>query len=136
MAADIRNAYLQAPSFEKDNITYGSEFGIENVGRVALIRRAIYGGKVAGGDFWMYLRKCMAELGFESLKADPDVWFRSPNRKNGENYYEYSLLYVDNILVISDCAESLLKDEIVQHCDLMKSSIGPQLQYLSGKLRR
>ena len=58
----------------------------------------------------MYLRKCMAELGFESLKADPDVWFRSPNRKNGENYYEYSLLYVEYFLVISDRSESLLKE--------------------------
>ena len=36
-AADIRNAYLQAPSSQKDYILCGPEFGIENVGKIALI---------------------------------------------------------------------------------------------------
>jgi hypothetical protein len=36
-AADIRNAYLQAPSFQKDYIVCGAEFGIENMGKIALI---------------------------------------------------------------------------------------------------
>ena len=76
LAADIRNAYLQAPSSEKDFIICGPEFGLENCGRVALIRRALYGGKVAVRDFWHHLRACMKELGFESSKADPDVWYR------------------------------------------------------------
>ena len=46
-AADIRNAHLQAPSSQKDHIICGPEFGIENEGKVALIRRALYGGKAA-----------------------------------------------------------------------------------------
>ena len=50
-AADIRNAYLQAPSSQKDYIICGPEFGLENVGKVALIHRALYGGKSAGRDF-------------------------------------------------------------------------------------
>jgi len=45
-AADIRNAYLQAPSSQEDYIICGVEFDLENVGRVvALIHRALYGGK-------------------------------------------------------------------------------------------
>lgn len=36
-AADIWNAYLQAPSSQKDYIICGPEFGLENVGKVALI---------------------------------------------------------------------------------------------------
>jgi hypothetical protein len=55
MGADIRNAYLQAPSSEKHFIICGPEFEIENEGRVALIRRALYGGKVAGRNFWHHL---------------------------------------------------------------------------------
>ena len=85
MAADIKNKYLQAPSSEKGYITCGPEFGIKNFGRVALIRRALYGGKIAGRDFWLHLRKCMSELGFESSKADPDVWFRISKRNNGDD---------------------------------------------------
>ena len=150
MAADIRNAYLQAPSSEQDFIICGPEFGLENQGRVALIRRALYGGKVAGRDFWHHLRACMKELGFESSKADPDVWFRLSKRAKrkpnsaglmleeceGEEYYEYVLLYVDDCLVISDRAESLLRDEIGQHFELKEASIGEPSQYLGGKLRK
>ena len=50
-AVDIRNAYLQAPSSQKDYILCGPEFGIENIGKAAMIRRALYGGKLAGKYF-------------------------------------------------------------------------------------
>ena len=50
-AADICNAYLQAPSSQKDYVVCGPEFGIENIGKVALIHRAMYRGKSAGLDF-------------------------------------------------------------------------------------
>ena len=43
--ADIRNAYLQAPSSQKDYIVCGPEFGIENVGKKALIQRAWKGSR-------------------------------------------------------------------------------------------
>ena len=51
LTADIRNAYLQPPSSQNDYIVCGPEFGIENVGCVALIHRVLYGGKSAGKDF-------------------------------------------------------------------------------------
>ena len=55
IGGDIQNAYLQAPSSEKHFIVCGPEFGAEIVGRVVLIQRALYGGKVAGQDFWHHL---------------------------------------------------------------------------------
>jgi len=58
-AADIRNAYLQAPLLQKDYITCGPEFGLEHVGKKALIQQALYGGKSAGRDFRNQLRSCM-----------------------------------------------------------------------------
>ena len=73
MASDIQNAYLQAPSSEKYFIICGADFGLENVGKVALIMRALHGGNVAGRDFWHHLRDCMDHLGFTSCRADPDV---------------------------------------------------------------
>ena len=36
-AADIQNAYLQYPSSQKAYIRFDPEFGLENVGKVALI---------------------------------------------------------------------------------------------------
>ena len=83
MAADVQNAYLQAPSSEKHFIVYDHEFGLENVGRVALIKRALYGGKVSRRGFWYHLRSCMDMLGFVSVKADPDVWRQQATKANG-----------------------------------------------------
>ena len=134
--ADIKNAYLQAPSSEKHFIYCGPEFGLENVGKIALIRRALYGGKTAGRDFWHHLRSCMEHLKFESSKADPDVWFRASKRKDGTPYYEYVLLYTDDCLVISDNAEAILRNEIGKSFTLKEKSIGNPGQYLGGKLRK
>ena len=133
--ADIQNAYLQAPSSEKHYIICGPEFGIENEGKVAIIVRALYGGKVAGRDFWHHLRDSMRRLGFTSSKADPDVWFRSAKRASGEEYYEYVLLYVDDVIVISEHAEKVIRDEIGQEWTLKEESIGPPSKYLGGMLR-
>ena len=75
-AADIWNAYLQAPSSQKDYIICGPEFGVENIGQTALIHCALYGGKAAGRDFRNHLCSCMEFLNFKSCLADPDVWMR------------------------------------------------------------
>ena len=101
MAADIQNAYLQAPSSEKDCIICVTEFGLENLGKVALIKRALYGVKVDGRDFWLHLGSCMDFLGFVSCRGDPDVWRRAATKQNEEKYYECVLLYVDDCLVVS-----------------------------------
>ena len=62
--ADKQNAYLQAPSSEKHFIIFGAEFGCKNVGKKALIVRALYGGKSAGADYWRHVRKAMHAIGF------------------------------------------------------------------------
>ena len=109
MAADIQNAYLQAPSSEKYYIICGPEFGLENVGKVALIKRALYGRKVAGRDFWHHLRSCMDFLGFFSCRGDLDVWRRAATKQNGEKYHEYVLLYVDDCLVVLHKPEAIIR---------------------------
>ena len=135
-AADIRNAYLQAPSSQKDYVICGLEFGKEHVGKPALIRRALYGGKTAGRDFRNHLRACMRHLGFESCLADPDVWMRPAMRADGTEYWEYVLLYTDDTLVISECGEKVLRNEIGRYFELKEESIGPPDIYRGGRLRR
>jgi hypothetical protein len=135
MAADIQNAYLQAPSSQKHYIICGEEFGLENVGKVALIRRALYGGKSAGRDFRNHLRECMAYLKFTPCVADPDVWMRKALKSDGSTYWEYVLLYVDDVLVISERGEHILRNEIGKYFVLKPSSIGPPSLYLGGHMR-
>ncbi len=132
--ADIQNAYLQAPSSEKHYIICGPEFGLENVGKYAIIRRALYGGKAAGADYWRHVRKAMSEMGFESCKADPDVWMRPGMKKDGTKYWQYVLLYTDDILAIMEEPEKFLKEEMDNFFTLKPSSIGPPKQYLGNKV--
>ena len=135
-ASDIRNAYIQAPSSRKDYIICGPEFGLENVGRVALIRRAVYGGKTAGRDYRNHLRECMDHLGFKSCRADPDVWMREAVKNDGSEYWEYVLLYCDDTLAISERGEHVIRNEIGRYFELKEESIGPPDIYLGGKLRK
>jgi hypothetical protein len=135
-AADIRNAFLQAPSSQKDYIICGPEFGLENVGKIALIRRALYGGKAAGRDFRNHLRACMRHLDFVSCPADPDVWMRPAKKSDGSEYYEYALIYTDDVLVVSENCERVLKDQIGRYFELKEESIGPPKLYLGGHVRK
>ena len=133
-ACDIQNAYLQSPSSEKHYIICGPEFGLENVGKRAKIIRALYGGKSAGADYWRHVRKAMDEMGFMSCKADPDVWFRSSVKEDGTDYYQYVLLYTDDILAIMEYPERFIREEL-SNCFVVKpNSIGPPTQYLGNKV--
>ena len=133
---DIRNAYLQAPSSERHYVICGAEFGLEHVGRLALIRRALYGGKSSGADFWRHLRTYMDHLGFKSCKGDCDVWMREAKKDDGSEYWEYILLYVDDALVISERGEKVIKEELGRSFYLKEESIGPPTVYLGNKVSK
>ena len=133
-AANIRNAYLQAPSSQKDYIICGPEFGVENIGQTALIHCALYGGKAGGRDFRNHLHSCIEFLNFKSCLADPDVWMRPEIKSDGNTYYEYILLCVDDTLVVSENAESILRNELRRYFHLKEESIGPPTIYLGGRV--
>ena len=109
-ACDIQNAYFQAPSSEKHYVVCGPEFGLENVGKHAIIVRALYGGKSTGADYWRHVRSAMEEMGFSSCKADPDVWLRPALKSNGVEYYQHALLYTDYVLAIMEEPETFLRE--------------------------
>lgn len=127
---DIRNAYLQAPSSEKHYVVCVSEFGIEHIGKVALIKRALYGGKSSGADFWRHLRTCMQHLGFNSCKADGNIWMRKALKEDGQPYWEYVLLYVDDALCVSEKGKDVLRNEIGKYFYVKHKSIGPLIYTL------
>ena len=48
----------------------------------------------------------MEHLGYESFKADPDVWMWSATRTDGRDYYKYILLYVDDCVRRSEAPQN------------------------------
>jgi hypothetical protein len=48
-------------------------------------------------------------LKFQSYKADPYVWFCPATKKDGSKYYDYLLIYVDNILTVSEHPKDVME---------------------------
>lgn len=50
-------------------------------------------------------------MGFQSSMADPDIWLQAATKSDGESYYNYVPMYVNNILAIS-CDLQMILTEI------------------------
>ena len=74
-SGNIFNACIQAHFTEKVWATLGSNFG-KDARKTAVVVRALYGLKSAGAAFSTHLAKCMESLGYESCKADQDLWLK------------------------------------------------------------
>ena len=98
-----------------------------------IITRALYGLKSSGAAFRAFLAERLDEMGFKSSKADPDVWMRPHTKPDGEAYYEYVLVYVDDLLAISIDATSVIR-EVAEQFKLKNDKITPPDVYLGGRL--
>ena len=63
-------------------------------------------------DYWRHVRSAMEDMGFSSCKSDPDVWIRPALKSNGVKYYQFVLLYTDDILAIMEEHENFLREEL------------------------
>ena len=105
---DIGNSYLNAPAREKVYTTAGPEFGPYKQGKPVIIVRALYGLKTSGAAWHANLVETLKSMDFVASLADPDVWMRPAVKDNGFEYYEYLLVYVDDILILSYQPEPIL----------------------------
>jgi hypothetical protein len=136
MTANIRNTYLNAPVAEKVWTTCGPEFGPANNGKRAVVIRALYGLKSAGVSFCNHLAWCMRDLLWVPCEADPDVWMRPAVRESdGFEYWEYVLIYTDDLLVISENPKMVL-DRIDHYFPLKPGYITPPDVYLGAKISK
>jgi hypothetical protein len=106
---DIGNAYLNAPAREKVYTTAGLEFGLGKVGRPVIIQQASYGLKTSGAAWHAQLMETLHSMDFTPSLADPDVWMRAASKANGLQYYEYLLVYIDDVLILSHNPEPILR---------------------------
>ena len=103
LVGDIGNAYLNAPCKEKVHVTilYDLLFGPEHKNKTAVIVRALYGLKSAGNSWRQHLsQRLREELHYFPCQADPDVYMKESVKANGDKYWSYIIVYVDDILCI------------------------------------
>jgi hypothetical protein len=134
LACDVSNAYLNALTKELLYIIAGPEFG-SLAGRKVLIVRALYGLKSSGAAWRSLLASTMVEMGFTSCLADPDVWFRPATKPDGFQYYEYVLIYVDDILCLSHAPQAIIAT-IGKLYQLKEGSVGEPTRYLGAVVKK
>jgi hypothetical protein len=134
LGADISNAYLTAPTTEKVWTLLGPEWG-SDAGKKAIIVRALYGLKSSGAAYRNHFASYLRSLGFTSCLADPDVWLRRAKRDNGDLFYEYLLVYTDDLLAIATNPKSIL-DDINLYFNLKPESVGHPNIYLGSKISK
>jgi hypothetical protein len=88
---------------------YGPEFGQHHVGKTSIIHKALYGLKSSGAAWHSMFVGTLSDLQFSSCLADPMVWFRPAIKRNGEKYYEYIFVSVDDLLIISETNKEIIK---------------------------
>ena len=66
------------------------------------VRKALYGLKSSGTAFQAHLAETLHDISFRPTRANPDVWRRPAKKADGEEYYEYILCYIDDLLAISE----------------------------------
>jgi hypothetical protein len=69
LACDVQNAYLNAPTNEKNDIIAGKEFG-PDAGRRALIVRALYGMATSGARYRAHCAQVLRDMRFVPCEAD------------------------------------------------------------------
>ena len=101
----------------------GPEFG-EDEGKIALIVRALYGLKGSGAAWHAHFAQHLTNLGFIPCKSDPDVWRRPATKKDGTTYYKYMLVYVDDLLAVSESPMPILK-QLMEEYNYKINGVGP-----------
>jgi hypothetical protein len=112
----------------------GPEFGPENIGKAAIIEKALYGLRTSAFAWREHLATTLVEaLGFQHCLADNDVWMRPATKANGEHYYQLVLIHTDDLLVIAESPRDIL-NMLDQHYVLKPGSIGIPKTYLGAEV--
>jgi hypothetical protein len=74
-------------------------------------------------------------MGCQPSIADPDVCIRPFAKPNGYKYYEYILVYVDDVLIVSHDPEK--HSEVIKaNYELNPVSVGPPTRYMGADVEK
>jgi len=93
-----------------------------------IIVRALYGLKSAGVSFQSFLVLTLYDMGLAPSQTDSYVWILPAMKPNNFRYYEYILVYVDDISVISHDPTSIMNH-------IKNDKFEPSSTYLCAKLK-
>ena len=74
-------------------------------------------------------------LGFTARTTDGDFYYRRNQKPNGEPYYEYLLVYVDDVLAISHDPNAIM-EKIGMRFEIKNDEWGPPTRYLGADVEK
>jgi Reverse transcriptase (RNA-dependent DNA polymerase) len=133
LSCDIGNAYLNAPCREKIWFQAGKECGSDE-GKAMVLCRALYGLKSVGASWRAMFSGSIKDLGFNSTMIDPDVYIRKNFRNDSTPYYEMILVYVDDVLCISNEPKGVM-EALGEMYELKGGSVCEPTLYLGANIQ-
>ena len=98
-----------------------------------IIRRALYGLKSSGAAFRSFFAEILHDMGYKSCQADQDLWLWPATTKDGFDYYEYILVYVDLLHASHNPDESM--QQIMSRVKLKNDHYGEPEIFLGSQLQ-
>ena len=136
LAGDIGNAYLNAFTSEKIYYRAGLEWGAPMQGNICVIVRALYGLKSSANAWRTHFCTTLDKtMGFTYSYADNDFWMKPETRPDGTTYYAYILVYVDDVLIISDNPSQYMNQLKAEYYVKPDSISAPKL-YLGAEIKK
>ena len=74
-------------------------------------------------------------LGSTASTTDGDFYYRRNQKSNGEPYYEYLLVYVDDVLAISHDPNAIM-EKIGMRFEIKNDEWGPPTRYLGADVEK
>jgi len=105
--SDIGNAYVHAKTLELVFAIAIAPFG-EDEGCIVIIVKALYGLKTSGAAWHAFLADTLNSVGYTPCRADTDVWMKQRSKPAGGKYWEYLLVFTDDILCVSHDARDVM----------------------------
>jgi hypothetical protein len=107
LCGHVTNAFVQAYTNEKVYAVAGLEFGLELVGKIVIIRKALY-GLVSSSERWHSpFTDTLRGLNFIPTRSDANVWIRLGKDKKA---YEYICTHVDDFMIVAKLPATIMKD--------------------------
>ena len=131
---DLSGAYLNSPVAEQVCFAAGLECE-KDEGKIMVIDRALYGLKTSGRAWQQFFAGTLREMGYVPCKADDNVFMKAKTKKNGERYWSYILVYVDDLLVVDEDASTVM-ERIKESYRLKGDKWEDPKRYLGGTIGR
>jgi hypothetical protein len=133
IAADVQNAYVQESSLGKYASVADDEFG-DDKGKTALSVRALYGLKSSGASWCAHIAHNLTDVNFVPSHGNPDVWMLLAfNQMTKALYWEYLLVYVDDLLAIGLYLRAAL-NTLETDYNYMIKDFGPPTRYVGASI--